>query len=109
MPIEKNGEEISTIITDGKSEYVIAYGSEDDEILSFSARELQKYLEQMSKVRIPIKPAQSLREKNYLILLYKKNELNRISNDFNSQTAFLPEDSFVIKTINKSLVLGGTI
>jgi len=50
-----------------------------------------------------------LREKNYLILLYKKNELNRISNDFNSQTAFLPEDSFVIKTINKSLVLGGTI
>ena len=103
-------QEATRIAAKGKSEYFIvreAKISESDEPLDFAAEELQRHLELISKVCIPIRNEKTLPE-HCLILWHADDDLNAICSKAQSETVSLPEDAFVMKTVDSSILLGGT-
>jgi len=104
----KSEHETNTIVSKGRSDYSIVYGTETDDLISFAAEELQRYLEKMSKVRIPVEANDSLRGKHCLILLHNKDVAKAIYEKVRPELKSLPVDSFIVGTIKKSFFLGGT-
>lgn len=92
----------------GKSKYIIVIGENASEILIFAAEELQKYINKISRVVLPIKSDNDGIEKNRILL--GGPNVNRQVRELKELVLgkILESEGFVIKTFRSDLVLAGS-
>jgi hypothetical protein len=93
-----------TLTENGKSDYSIVVAGQADSISLKAASELQKYITQISRVRIPVisdKESPSGHE----IIIGNSNRLTETG--LPEKIVALDEDGFIIQTIGKKLIIAG--
>ncbi len=93
-----------TLVKDNSSKYNIVIPSQPTEIEKHSAEELQKYLQEISGVKLNI-INDSDPETRYEILIGKNNRLENLGADINFDSLGL--DGYTIKTLGDNLIIAG--
>ncbi len=92
------------ITGDGSTEYKIIVSSNASDYNLKAAQELQKYIERISGVLIPVEDDNTI-ERNYEIIVGKSRRIE--DTGFNIDFDELGDDGFVIKTVGKKLIIAG--
>lgn len=90
------------IIKDGVSKYVISFAPADNEYCKQAASELQKYLERISNVQLPIQPDSNT---PYSILIETQTTIQTLYPKMVVKN--LDSDGFMIQTVGNHLIIVG--
>ncbi|MGI6529535.1 MAG: DUF4838 domain-containing protein [Clostridia bacterium] len=103
IPESKQGQ--LNLVWNRKSNYKIIIGSNASESEKTAAKELQKYIKQMSKCKLPIKVDAKTKISEYEIIIGKTNRED--SETYTIEREALGDEGFRILTFNNKIIIAG--